>query len=171
MNQEQKLTEEQLANLKAFLSLGRADFVDPMNPHGHFNKFKYASTYEQVNDNEELALLIVQAYPELIYKVSEGLRANPKFIYEATDERHSQANDFIYKHSSDEIKDQCGQPQDAFMSRILSSVLNTATPEEQWKSIRKNLAQYAKTQEEREALSRSLSAAARSPAPKFRFKI
>ncbi|MCV5928395.1 hypothetical protein OFO11_41495, partial [Escherichia coli] len=58
-----------------------------MNPYGHHNKFKHACTFEQVKDNHELALLVVNAYPELIDQVSVRLRGNAKFILEATSDR------------------------------------------------------------------------------------
>lgn len=171
MDNTQSLTSEQLENLRSFLTKGVPDSVDPMNPCGHYNKFKYACTFEQVNDNHELALLVMKAYPELIGQVSIRLKSNAKFILEATSDRFNEKDEYLYRHCAEELHAHCGPVPNRFMGNILSTALGTPSPEEEWKTIRAKLAEYAKAQEEQETLKAKLTTTAAQAKQKAKFKL
>lgn len=155
--EKQKLTEHSLESIKKFLEAGEPDSVDPRSQFSRFDRFEFACQFEEINDDHDMALLVIRSYPELITKVSERLRSSGRFILEATSTPKSKDDEYIYAHSSEQIQKACGDLQDSLHYRLFSAVVDMPSPEEAWNLIRANLEAFAAAQEEKARLELSVA--------------
>lgn len=96
------MSEFNMKEIEIYLSRPKPDSEDPRLKIKHKDWFEYFSKMEIVNTNYTMSLNIVKTYPNLLYNISDKLKANAKFILSIVE-----LDFFNYFKASKEIMDYC----------------------------------------------------------------